>query len=468
MVYLNPFTRIRNNILSKFEFISGKENVLSSIEDRICYSYDATRQEYLPDLVVIPGSREEISEILKLANYYKIPVVVRGSGTGLSGGALAVRGGIVLVTTKLNKILDIDEKNLYVVVEPGVITGNLHNTVENLGFFYPPDPSSLKVSTIGGNISHNAGGPRALKYGVTRDYVRALELVLPDGNVLNSGSKTVKSVTGYDLTRLIVGSEGTLAIITKAILKLIPKPEKTITFLSSYKDLEIAAEAVVEMARKKLIPSTIEIMDETTISAVKDFVPGIIPEGAESILLIEIDGYEDEAKRQEEILLKILHHSNAEEILKAENDMEREKLWTARRSALSALSRIKPSTIIEDATVPVDKVPDLIRGIQELSKKYLLTIGTFGHAGDGNLHPTLLTDMRIGLEKEKVEKVTHEIFNRALSLGGTLSGEHGIGIMKSKFLKMEVKDEGYRIMKGIKKLFDPNNILNPGKIFEDD
>ncbi|MEE8402255.1 MAG: FAD-linked oxidase C-terminal domain-containing protein [Candidatus Hydrothermarchaeaceae archaeon] len=449
----------------KLEDIVGKENVLTSKEERICYSYDAQIEEALPDAVVIPENTEQISEILKLANREGIPVVPRGSGTGLSGGSVPVKGGIVLLLKKLNKIIEIDRDNLLAVVEPGVVTGELFNRVDELGLMYPPYPSSYKTSTIGGNVATNAGGLRGLKYGVTKDYVLALEVVSPTGEILKTGSRTVKSVTGYDLTRLIVGSEGTLGIITSITLKLLPKPELMRSMFAVFDDITQAAKTVTQIVNAGVIPSTLEIMDNTTINAVEDFKKIGMPKDADAVLIIETDGIKEAAEKEAERVMEICKENGAISIKIAKGETERKNIWEARASALPALARIRPTTILEDATVPRSKITEMITAVQEIAEKYQIKIGTFGHAGDGNLHPTILTDEKDAEEMERVENAIEEIFKKTLSLGGTLTGEHGIGVSKARFLKLETGDEALEIMKGIKRTIDPNNILNPGKIF---
>ena len=449
----------------KLEDIVGKENVLTSKEDLICYSYDAQLKESLPDAVVVPEDAYQISEILKFANREGIPVVPRGSGTGLSGGSVPVKGGIVLLLKKLNRILEIDKDNLLAVVEPGVITAEFYDRVDELGLMYPPYPSSYKTSTIGGNVASNAGGLRGLKYGVTKDYVLALEAVSPTGEIFKTGSRTLKSVTGYDMTRLITGSEGTLGVITSITLRLLPKPEFTKSMLAVFDDIQQAAKTVTQIVNTGVIPSTLEIMDCTTINAVEDSKKIGLPKDADAVLMIETDGVREAAEKEAEKAMGIAKENGAISIKIAKDETERKNIWEARASALPALARIRPTTILEDATVPRSKITEMITAVQEIAEKYQIKIGTFGHAGDGNLHPTILTDERDAEEMERVEKAIEEIFKKTLSLGGTLTGEHGIGISKSRFLKLEIDSEALEIMKGIKKTLDPNDILNPGKIF---
>ncbi len=451
--------------IEKLKAIVGEDNILTSIEERICYAYDATRHRHLPDAVIRPGSTEEVAQILTYANENGIPITPRGAGTGLSGGTVPLKGGISLVMIRMNKILEINPQDLYAVVEPGVVTFALATEVDKLGLLYPPDPASQNVSTIGGNVAENAGGLRGLKYGVTSDYIMGLEVVSPQGEIFHTGAKTVKSVAGYDLTSLFVGSEGTLGVVTKITAKLIPKPEYHRSMLAIFDDLTEAARAVAETIEAGVFPATMEIMDKITINAIEDFKQIGLPRQAEAILLIETDGIREAAEKEAEKIAAICKRRGAMSVEVAKDDEERDRLWEGRRTALSALARVKPTTILEDATVPRSKFPDLVDKVTEIAKKYNLTIGTFGHAGDGNLHPTILTDARDKEESERVEDTIREIFDTALSLGGTLSGEHGIGFTKAKFLELEVGREGLEMMRRIKKAMDPNNILNPGKIF---
>lgn len=451
--------------LSALNDILPSSCILTSEEELLVYSSDATRLEYRPDVVVKPENAGQVCELLRWATANRVPVTPRGAGSGLSGGALAVRGGILLSFEAMNRILDIDRENLLVTLEPGVITAALHQAVEAEGFFYPPDPGSMKMSTIGGNIAENAGGPRGLKYGVTRDYVMALDTVLAGGSSARFGSRTVKCVTGYDMRSLMVGSEGTLGVVTEATLRLIPKPESLVTFLAVYHDADQAARAVAEIIRRGIIPTTLEFIDRYTIDAVENWRPGAFPAGAGAVLLIELDGFESEVRRQTDILEALLRETGAGELRRAADNAEREALWLGRRSAFAALARMKPSTIAEDATVPRGRIPDMVRGIRRIAERYNLIICTFGHAGDGNLHPTIAADLRNPDEAKRVEAAVADIFKVALELGGTLSGEHGIGIAKAPFMKNELSETSLSAMKSVKHALDPHDILNPGKIF---
>lgn len=442
------------------------QGTLSTGEEQlICYGSDATRAYARPDAVARPVDSGIIPEVMKAALANRVPVVPRGAGTGLSGGCVPVRGGVVVSTERLDRIMEIDTVDLVAVVEPGVVTAKLHEAAERLGLFYPPDPASFKACTIGGNIAENAGGLRGLKYGVTRDYVMSVKVALPTGEVATFGGRTLKNVTGYDLTRLMVGSEGTLGFIMEATLKLIPKPETRAAFLAAYDTLENASEAVVAIIRAGVTPSTLEIMDRVTIEAVEAYQPtgGAIDCGA--LLLIEVDGSEAEVKRQAGALNTVLAATGPIELRQSSDPAEQAVLWSARRSALTALARVSPSVILEDATVPRKQIPAMVRAIGGIAAKHGLKIGTFGHAGDGNLHPTIITDLRVEENRHKVEAAVAEIFAAALKLGGTLSGEHGIGLAKASFMELEFGKAGLAAMKAVKTAFDPAGIMNPGKIF---
>lgn len=454
------------NLKKQFEEIVGKENLEESIAARLAYSYDATpNYQSLPDAIVSPRNTNEVSKIIKLCNDHKIPVVPRGSGTNLCAGTCPVEGGIVLLLKNMNKILEIDENNLTLTVQPGIITYHLMEEVEKKGLFYPPDPSSMKISTIGGNLNENSGGLRGLKYGVTRDYVLGLEVVLPNGNIIRTGGKLAKDVAGYDLTRLFVGSEGTLGVITEATLKLIPMPESKKTMLALYHDIEACARTVSKIIANKIIPTTLEFLDKSTLEVVEDFTNVGLPTNVEAILLIEQDGVEEIVNRDMEAMRKICLEENAVSVQLAESEKEANELRTARRFALSALARLKPTTILEDATVPRSEIANMVKAIKEIAKEYNVRICTFGHAGDGNLHPTCLTDVRNQEEMERVEKAFEAIFQKAIELGGTITGEHGVGVMKAPYLHLKLGESGIEAMKAIKQAFDPNNIMNPGKVF---
>ncbi|WP_066315617.1 glycolate oxidase subunit GlcD [Bacillus sp. FJAT-29814] len=457
---------LANQVKEKLIKIVTAENFADSKTERLVYSYDATpNYQSLPDAVVSPRNTKEVSEIVKLCNAYKIPLVPRGSGTNLCAGTTPTSGGIVLLFKHMNSILELDEENLTITVQPGVITLDLINAVEEKGLFYPPDPSSMKISTIGGNINENSGGLRGLKYGVTRDYVIALEVVLPNGDIIRTGGKLAKDVAGYDLTRLMVGSEGTLGIITEATLKLIPMPEARKTMLVHYQSLDAAAKSVSKIIANKIIPATLEFLDQPTLKVVEDFARIGLPTDVEAVLLIEQDGPVEVVERDIEKIAEICRQEQAVSVNIATSEAEADALRTARRAALSAVARLKPTTILEDATVPRSEIAKMVMAINEITKKYQLTICTFGHAGDGNLHPTCATDARNHEEMERVEQAFAEIFEKAIELGGTITGEHGVGEMKAPYLEWKLKKEGIAAMKAIKMALDPNNIMNPGKVF---
>ncbi|GGG62710.1 FAD-binding oxidoreductase [Paenibacillus radicis (ex Gao et al. 2016)] len=446
--------------------IVGENNYRDDQEARISHSYDGTPMlQSLPDGVIYPSSTEQVSEIMKALAAYRVPVVSRGSGSNLCGGTVPVAGGVVMVMHRMNRILEIDMENLTATVQPGIITGEFIAHVESLGLFYPPDPSSMKISTIGGNIAECSGGLRGLKYGTTKDYVIGLEAVLASGDIIRTGGKLMKDVAGYDLTKLLVGSEGTLAIITEATLKLVPPPASKKTMLAMYKDLYGAARTVSRIIEGKIIPATLEFMDNPTIRVVDDFAKLGLPRDMEAILLIEQDGDSETVERDIAKIREICELEQADRIEVAENREQAEKLLTARRSAFTALARLRPTTMLEDATVPRSRIAEMVLRINEIARKYDVAIATFGHAGDGNLHPTATTDARDKEEVHRVEQAFEDIFQAAIEFGGTITGEHGVGLVKAPFLEWKVGPAGLEVMKGIKNAFDPHHLLNPGKIF---
>jgi len=460
---------LSREVSEKLISIVTKENFADSKTECLVYSYDATPNfQSMPDAVVSPRNKEEVAKIVKLCNDYKIPIVPRGSGTNLCAGTCPTEGGIVLLFKHMNNILEIDEENLTITVQPGVITLDMIHAIEEKGLFYPPDPSSMKISTIGGNINENSGGLRGLKYGVTRDYVIGLEAVLPNGDIIRTGGKLAKDVAGYDLTRLLVGSEGTLGVITEATLKLIPMPETRKTMLVHYQNLSAAAKSVSKIIANKIFPTTLEFLDQPTLKVVEDFAQIGLPTNVEAVLLIEQDGPAEVVERDMKKISEVCKQEQAVSIQMAATEEEADALRTARRSALSAVARLKPTTILEDATVPRSEIANMVKAINEITEKYQLTICTFGHAGDGNLHPTCATDARDHEEMERVELAFSEIFEKAIELGGTITGEHGVGAMKAPYLEWKLKKEGIAAMKAIKVAFDPNNIMNPGKVFAKD
>jgi glycolate oxidase len=457
---MNPSTT------EKIKSIVGINNYTDREEDKLCYSYDATPIfQQLPKAIVFPENEEQISQLVKLANEEKFNIVPRGAGTGLSGGAIPVENSIVIVMTRWNKILEIDPLNLTATVQPGVVTAHLQNDVEKIGLFYPPDPGSINVCTLGGNVANNAGGLRGLKYGVTKNYVLGTEMILPTGELLKTGGKNYKDVAGYNLRDFIVGSEGTLGIITKILLKLIPKPQEAITIIAYFDKLLDSAKAVSNVIASHIVPSMMEFLDNTTINCIEDYTGIGLPRNSASILLIEVDGRKSVVEEDAETIIDILKKNNASFVKKAANELEALKLKTARRSAFSALARRRPTTILEDATVPRSELPVMIEKVTEASKRFDVTFGNFGHAGDGNLHPTCLTDERDTVEIEKAHRAFDFIFNEAIKLGGTITGEHGTGLAKKQFLEKVAGIPGLEMMKKIKSAIDPNNVINPGKIF---
>jgi glycolate oxidase len=446
--------------------VVGRENCSDLPEELLLHSYDAMNRRYLPEMVVHPGSTEEVAALLSLANQHRFPVIPRGAGTGFSGGSLPVSGGVVATTRRLDRVLAIDEGNMTALVEAGVINGDLQALLIPKGLFYPPDPSSLRFSTLGGNAAENAGGPRAVKYGVTRDYVLGLTAVLPTGEVVRTGSAAMKSVTGYDLTRLLVGSEGTLAFITSLLLRLLPLPEATRTALATFPDMGLAAGGVAAIMSGRIIPSALEFMDRTAIRVVEEHLHAGLPLDAAALLLIEVDGpallVEDQIVRLEALCLA----AGATAFTRARTSEESGRLWKARRSISPALMKVRPDKINEDVAVPRMRIPDLVRGVEKIASDYGLTIANFGHAGDGNVHVNILYDAGDESEKKRANAAVDDLFRLTLSLGGTLSGEHGIGIAKAPWLGLECTPESIALMRRIKRAFDPNDVLNPGKTFD--
>ncbi len=455
-------------IVKILKSIVGPENVSEEKQDMLCYSYDATQMEFLPDVVVYPDGAHEVSQILKMADSQRIPVFPRGAGSGFSGGSLAKGGGIVLVTTRMNRIIRIDTDNLIAVVEPGVVTNDLQREVEKLGLFYPPDPASMKFSTLGGNVAECAGGPRAVKYGVTREYVLGLEVVLPSGDIIKTGGETLKGVVGYDLTRLICGSEGTLGVITSITLKLLPLPESKKTMLAVFSSIDGAATAVSAIIRGKIIPSTLEFMDRTAIRCVAGHAGAIIPENAGAALIIEVDGDPELIEKQALKIHEIISPLELIGFRSAKDDAEAEQLWETRRRISPSLRKVNPHKINEDIVVPRSRVPEIIRRIEAIHGKYSIPIVNFGHAGDGNIHVNIMIDKDLPGEAEKAEMAVRELIAATIELGGSMSGEHGVGLSKAPYIKMELTSAQMAIMKAVKRAFDPNNFLNPGKIFPEE
>ena len=451
------------------EILSGifpVDAILTAREDLLPYSFDATAAlQQIPSAVVFAKSVDEVSRLLEAANRQSLVIVPRGSGTGLSGGSIPLEGSVVLCLSHMNSILEVDARNLTLLAEAGATTLDIALAAEGAGLFYPPDPGSMKISTIGGNVAENSGGLRGLKYGVTRDYVMGLEIVLPSGEVIFTGNKCVKDVAGYSLRDLFIGSEGTLGIVTKVLLSLIPKPAAGKTLLAIFDRMEDAANTVSAIIAAKIIPCTLEFLDRVTINCVEDYAAIGLPREAAAVLLMETDGHPAAVEEEASRMAQIARNLHARDVRVAQTAEEAIRLATARRAAFSSLARIAPTTILEDATVPRSELAQMVEHIQRVAEKYGLKVGIFGHMGDGNLHPTFLTNEKDVEEMHRVELAMKEIFDRALALGGTITGEHGVGLAKKPFLKGAVGELNLEVMKQIKRAFDPKGILNPGKIF---
>ena len=444
------------------ELLPGKTS--TSPEDILCYGFDASGLEAPPAAVVWPHDVLDVIKVITYAYANGVPVIPRGAGTGMTGGAVPSQGAIILSMEKMNRIIEIDEENLTVLVEPGVLNGKLQRELQRRKLFYPPDPASMNFCTIGGNVAENAGGARAVKYGVTKDYVMGLEAVLPDGRLIKTGVKTAKGVVGYDLTGLLVGSEGTLAVITKIRLKVLPLPEEVITLMVFFKELEKSGVAVTQIITAGIIPRTLEFLDRETIMAIENYKPIGLPGDIDAMLLIELDGHPSVITRDAEKISEICGHLDGE-VTMAENEAAREKLWEARRAVSPALFHIAPTKINEDIVVPRNRLPEMLRILRGLSENTGIRIVNFGHAGDGNIHVNLMVDRNNREEYEKARKLVGDIFRATLELGGTISGEHGVGLTKKEYITMEIQPYELELMKKIKAVFDPKNILNPGKIF---
>jgi glycolate oxidase len=457
--------KIDRELFRKFEKIVGEEYTSDAEVARVCHAYDATKQRAMPDVVIRPSSAQEVSQILQLANERCIPVYPMGAASGMTGGAVPLHGGISLNMNRINRVIEIDEANMTSTVEPGVIVADFQNEVEKLGLFYPPDPASNTFSTMGGSVAECSGGLRGIKYGVTKDYVIALEVVLPTGEIIHTGSKALKSVTGYDLTKLFIGSEGTLGIFTKIVVKLIPMPEKVETILALFRSITDATDAVSSIIASKIVPRALEFIDEEAIKAVGLYKGSGIIEGTKAMLLIEVDGSPETARRDALRIMNICENNRAFSVRKAGNEEEVDDLWSVRRSISPALYTISKGKINQDICVPRSNLTRMLNKISEIGTKHEVKIVNFGHAGDGNIHINILIDPNVPEEMMRAENAVGDIFKETVNLGGTLSGEHGIGNTKSKYLSLEVKPRELKLMKDIKTLLDPNGILNPGKIF---
>lgn len=453
---------LKPSVIRELKKIVGSDNLYTSAEELVVYSYDATRRESLPWAAARPRAAGEIAKILELANRHRFPVVPRGAGTGMSGGSVPVNGGLVLSLERMNTILEIDGDDLVAVVEPGVFTGDLQEAAEARGLFYPPDPASSRFCTLGGNVAECAGGLRAVKYGVTKDYVLGLEVVLPTGEIVRTGGRTLKNVAGYDLTKLMVGSEGTLGIVTGITLKLLPLPESVRTLSAFFSSIDSAASAASAVTAGGILPRALELVDRTALQAVENHLSEDISGGAAAMLLVEVDGSADSADREIGGVEEIVTGSGAFRTVLARDEGERERIWKARRAISPALYSIKPNKLNEDIVVPRSRIASILRSVEEIGERYGLLIANFGHAGDGNIHTNILFDDG---ERGKAEEAVLEIFKAALRLRGSISGEHGIGLSKAAYLSLELGENEIRAMKKIKQALDPNNILNPAKIF---
>jgi glycolate oxidase len=456
---------MKDSVIREIAAVGGPEHILTRTEDRWTYAYDATDQTHLPDLVVFPGSAQEISQILKLANRHGFPVTPRGAGTGRVGGSVPVKGGVVLVLTRMNRILEINEADMVAVVEPGVITGRLQAAVAEHGLYYPPDPGSADYCTIGGNVAAGAGGAVAVQYGVTRDYVLGLTVVLPTGEIMDAGTRTMKGVVGYDLTRLFLGSEGTLGVITRIVLRLVPKPASRQTLAAGFPTLESAALAVGQILKAGLTPTALEFMDSATLSCVREMLPFAVGPEVAALLLMAVDGHPRDVEERAGRMARLCREQGAQPVVRAREASEAERLWQARKVISPALVKLKPQKVSEDVAVPLGAIPALINALQKISRRRGLPILCYGHAGDGNIHVNVMYDRQVPQEREAVGPTVEDIFALVRELQGTLSGEHGVGLTKAPYLRLELSEDAIALQQRIKQAFDPHNIMNPGKIF---
>jgi glycolate oxidase len=453
------------SICSELKQIVGEKNVFTSPEDLVSYSFDGTFAEHRPDIVVQPETTDQVSRILALAHQEELPVVPRGMATGLAAASIPFGGGVALSLIRMNRILEIDQGNMTATAEAGVITAHLQAEVEKVGLFYPPDPSSVRQSTIGGNVACNAGGPRCLKYGITGDYVIGLTVVLADGRVIKTGGKSIKNVTGYNLTQLFIGSEGTLGVITEVLVKLVGKPRYVRTALAAYDDIDDASRTVNAVLLAGIVPATLELMDETAIACIEEAMGLGLPLDKEAILIIECDGNDEGSVLQEiDRVADTCRQFGASDVQVARNAAQRDDLWRARRSVSPSLARKAPNKLGEDISVPRSEIPAAVRRIKEISRRYDLPIVVFGHAGDGNLHPNVLFDMRDADQWARVQEAVREIFEMAVELGGTLSGEHGVGVLKRAYMESALGLDSIDVQRRIKQALDPKGILCPGKV----
>lgn len=459
---------MKNSLIKDLKKALTPDNVLYELEERYAYAQDASNQRNitgLPDVVVFVESIEQVQAVVRLARKYKIPIICRGAGTNVVGACRAEHGGIVLNFSKMNKILDISLENMTATVQPGVVLGELQQAIDKIGLFYPPDPSNLAVSTIGGSIAQASGGAKTFKYGTTRDYVIDLKVVMADGEILRTGSNTIKNATGYNLNSLFVGSEGTLGIVVEATLKLIPKPEAKRVMMSYFDTVQSAVDAVNSIIEQRIFPTTLDFMDKNAIQTVEKFYPAGLLCDKEAALVVEVDGFENAIEYQQKIIVSILEKCNASAIQYSTNEEEYDKIWRARRSSMGACAKLKPNVTTDDVIVPRKNLSKLVLGIREICKKYNLDVCMVGHVGDGSIHPQIPIDYRDEDEYNRYKSAKSEIYELTASLGGILSGEHGIGAEKRDYIDKVVSPEALKYMRQIKKIFDPENILNPYKIF---
>lgn len=460
---------LTNTLIKELNKALPKENILSEIEERYVYSVDASNNPYtkstLPDAVVFVETIEQVQKVVKIAGEQMIPIICRGAGTNTVGACVATHGGIILNFSKMNKILEINPENMTARVQPGVVVGDLQHEVENLGLFYPPDPSNLKVSTIGGSIAQNSAGARCFKYGSTKDYVIDMLVVTANGELIRTGSNTIKNATGYNLGSLFIGSEGTLGIVVEATIKLIPKPETTQVIMAYFDKVENSIIAVNKIIEKQVFPATIDFMDKNAIQTVEQFYPTGLLCDKDAALIIEIDGFKSNISEQRETICKILRENNAANIQYSTTKEESDNIWSARRSSMAACTKLKPNVTTDDIIVPRNNLAKLVKGIQDICKRHKLTVCMVGHVGDGSVHPQIPIDYNNKDEYKHYKIAKSEIYNLTIKLGGIISGEHGIGLEKKAYISKVVEGGALDYMRLIKKTFDPKNILNPYKIF---
>lgn len=459
---------MKNSLIKDLKKALTPDNVLSELEERYAYAQDASNQRNitgLPDVVVFVESIEQVQAVVRLARKYKIPIICRGAGTNVVGACRAEHGGIVLNFSKMNKILDISLENMTATVQSGVVLGELQKAVDKIGLFYPPDPSNLAVSTIGGSIAQSSGGAKTFKYGTTKDYVIDMKVVMADGEILRTGSNTIKNATGYNLNSLFVGSEGTLGIVVEATLKLIPKPEAKRVMMSYFDTVQSAVDAVNSIIEQRIFPTTLDFMDKNAIQTVEKFYPAGLLCDKEAALIVEVDGFKSAIEYQQKVIVSIFEKCGASAIQYSSSEDEYEKIWRARRSSMGACAKLKPNVTTDDVIVPRKNLSKLVLGIREICKKYNLDVCMVGHVGDGSIHPQIPIDYRDEDEYNRYKSAKSEIYELTASLGGILSGEHGIGAEKRDYIDKVVSPEALKYMRQIKKIFDPENILNPYKIF---